>query len=462
MRWIGPRRMPTSSSRDGAGVARALGVARDRPCHGRAWDALCAAPDPRAGVLRRTWGPGLDPAGRRSCGPHTRLTAGVPHRSLGDPAVRSGPSIRDDVGVPTFPRLPLNIERGALNTLGRAPQPVHRVIGVRSAPSDGASLHPEAALTLRLLSIAPSSGFESMPLAKGRALIDHDAAVLGGPPLPMARVEGVRIPTPSGGIGGRLYVADERNTDRILVYFHGGGFVVGSLDSVDTVCRFIARHAGVAVLSVDYRLAPEHQFPAAHEDALAAFRFAVDQAAAWGHDPRFIAVGGDSAGATMATVLCHDLRGSGEVNPSFQLLFYPATDQVGSYPSHEEFAEGFFLTRAQMTWFRGLVLAGHDPADPRVSPLLAEDLTGLPQAYIAVAGFDVVRDEGEAYARRLAQSGVPVALRRHEGLIHSFVNATGVSAACRDALLEACGALRAGVGGGLALRTGSLATTSGT
>jgi acetyl esterase len=156
------------------------------------------------------------------------------------------------VGVPTFPRLPLNIERGALNTLGRAPQPVHRVIGVRSAPSDGASLHPEAALTLRLLSIAPSSGFESMPLAKGRALIDHDAAVLGGPPLPMARVEGVRIPTPSGGIGGRLYVADERNTDRILVYFHGGGFVVGSLDSVDTVCRFIARHAGVAVLSVDW------------------------------------------------------------------------------------------------------------------------------------------------------------------------------------------------------------------
>ncbi len=362
-----------------------------------------------------------------------------------------------------IPRLPLHFERGALNRLGRAPQPVHRLIGVRAAPSDGVSLHPEAALTLRLLSIAPSSDFESMPLETGRALIDHDAAVLGGAPLPMARVEGVRIPTPSGGIGGRLYVADERDTDRLLVYFHGGGFVVGSLNSADTVCRFLARHAGVAVLSVDYRLAPEHPFPAAQEDALAAFRFAVDQADAWGHDPQLIAVGGDSAGATIATVLCHDLRASGTRNPVFQLLFYPATDQVGSYPSHEEFAEGFFLTRAQTIWFRGLVLAGHDPADPRVSPQLAEDLTGLPRAYIAVAGFDILRDEGEAYARRLAQSGVPVALRRHEGLMHSFVNATGVSSACREAFVEACGALRAAVGGGLAPRgTGQLATTSGT
>ncbi len=222
---------------------------------------------------------------------------------------------------------------------------LRRLIGVRSAPSDGASLHPEAALTLRLMSMAPSSGFESMPLATGRALIDHDAAVLGGFPLPMARVEGVRIPTGSGGIGGRLYVADERDTDRLLVYFHGGGYVVGSLDSLDTVCRFIARHAGVAVLSVDYRLAPEHPFPAAHEDALAAFRFADGQASCWGHDQRFIAVGGDSAGATIAP-LCQDLRESGEWTPSFQLLFYPSTDQVGTYPSHEEFARGVFLTSA--------------------------------------------------------------------------------------------------------------------
>ena len=365
----------------------------------------------------------------------------------------------DDTVVHRIPRLPLSIERSALGALGRAPRPVHRLIGVRSAPSHGASLHPEAALTLRLLSIAPSSGFESMPLATGRALIDHDAAVLGGHPHPMARVEGVRIPTPSGGIGGRLYVADERDTDRLLVYFHGGGYVVGSLDSVDTVCRFIARHAGVAVLSVGYRLAPEHQFPAAHEDALAAFRFAVGQASAWGHDPCSIAVGGDSAGATIATVLCHDLRESEEVTPSFQLLFYPATDHVATYPSHEEFAEGFFLTRAQITWFRGLVLAGHDLGDPRVSPMLARDLTGLPQAYIAVAGFDVLRDEGEAYARRLAEAGVPVALRRHEGLIHGFVNATGVSAVCREACLEACGALRVALGGGLARRTATLMTS---
>jgi acetyl esterase/lipase len=360
-----------------------------------------------------------------------------------------------------MPRMPLNLERGTINALGRAPRPVQRLIGVRSAPSQGASMHPEAALIIRLLNIAPSSGFERMPLAEGRARLDHDAAVLGGPPIPMARVQGVRIPTPSGGIGGRLYVADERDTDRLLVYYHGGGFVVGSLNSVETVCRFIAKHAGIAVLSVDYRLAPEHPFPAAHDDAIAAFRFAVARAAQWGHDPDLIAVGGDSAGATLATVLCHDLRGSDEVQPAFQLLFYPATDQVGHYPSHAEFAEGFFLTYAQMIWFRGLALAGHDPTDPRVSPLLAKDLTDLPPAYIAVAGFDVLRDEGEAYARKLAEAGVQVALRRHERLIHAFVNATGLSVACREAFLEACGALRVAVGGGLAPRARTMVAHGG-
>lgn len=210
------------------------------------------------------------------------------------------------------------------------------------------------------------------------------------------------------------------------------------------------------MLSVEYRLAPEHPFPAAPDDALAAYRFAEQMASDWGHDPELIAVGGDSAGANLATVLCADRQRAGLPMPAFQLLFFPVTDFSRKRASYAEFADGFFLTDRQMEWYTEQYLPGRvDVADPRASPLLAGDLAGLPPAYIAVAGFDVLRDEGEDYARALDAAGVRVALRRHDGLVHAFVNATGLFAAGKEATLEAAGALRMGVGG-----AGSLATVS--
>jgi acetyl esterase len=340
------------------------------------------------------------------------------------------------------------VERVVVAALGRAPAPLQRLVGGRTPTADGAALEPEVAAALRLLALAPGPSFEDLPPAEARRQIDREAARFGGPPLPMHDVQEVVIPAEHGTLAARRYVAEPRDADRLLVYFHGGGWVVGSLDSCDTVCRFLARHAGVSVLSVDYRLAPERRFPAAPDDALTSFRFAVAQAGAWGHAPDRIAVGGDSAGGNLATVLCQDLRGSSETTPAFQLLFFPVTDLSTKHPSYREFAEGYFLTEKQMDWYRGHYLGTHPPTDERVSPLLAADLGGLPPAYVAVAGFDVLRDEGEAYARRLADAGVAVALRRHDGLVHSFVNATGVGRRCREALLEACGALRQGVGAG--------------
>jgi acetyl esterase len=350
-----------------------------------------------------------------------------------------------------------SVSRAVLSALGRAPAGVQRLIAGRAAVADGAALEPEIGAALRLLSLVPGSSFEELPVSQARAQIEREAAVFGGRPVPMHEVRELCVPTDAGGIGARLYRADERDADRLLVYFHGGGWVLGSLDSADSVCRFLARYAGVSVLSVDYRLAPEHPFPAAPDDAVAAFHFAVAQASAWGHDPDQIAVGGDSAGGNLAAVLCQDLRGSSEQQPAFQLLFFPVTDLSTKHRSYAQFADGFFLTETQMDWYRHHYLGDRAATDPRVSPLLAADLTGLPPAYVAVSGFDVLRDEGEAYARRMAQAGVRVGLRRHDGLVHAFVNATGVATSARTAMLQACGALRAGVGAGTACPKLSLA-----
>ena len=340
-------------------------------------------------------------------------------------------------------------ERAAVVALGRAPRRVQRLLAGPAPTSQGHALEPEVGAALRLLSMVPGNDFEDLPLAEARAQVDHEARLFGGPPLPMSRVRDLTIPTPTGGVPGRLYVADEHDTNRLVVYFHGGGWVVGSLESADPVCRFLAAHSGVSVLSVDYRLAPEHPFPAAPDDALAAFRYAVGEAEAWGHDPSRIGVAGDSAGGNLAAVVCQDLRTSDETRPAFQLLFFPVTDLSDKRPSHAEFADGYFLTEKQMDWYRGHYLADAADTDPRVSPLLATDLAGLPPAYVAVSGFDVLRDEGVAYAQRLADAGVPVALRRHGGLIHAFVNSVGVGRTGREAMLEACGALRLGLGAGL-------------
>jgi acetyl esterase len=223
----------------------------------------------------------------------------------------------------------------------------------------------------------------------------------------------------------------------VLVYYHGGGMVVCDVDTHDCLCRLLACAAGVRVLSVDYRLAPEHRFPAAYEDAWTAYRYAAA-------DGSRVAVGGDSAGGNLAAGVALRAAGDSSVTgPAFQLLFYPWLDMSFERRSYELFGEGFYLSRRDMAWYRSHYLGGGaDTGDVRCSPLLAESVAGVAPAYIATAGFDPLRDEGEEYAERLRAAGVRVALRRHSGLVHGFANWLGVGRTGREAVLEAAGALR--------------------
>jgi acetyl esterase len=226
-----------------------------------------------------------------------------------------------------------------------------------------------------------------------------------------------------------------------LVFFHGGGFVIGDIESYDSQCRLLCRDGGVAVLSVEYRLAPEDPFPAAPEDAVAATRWALENADRLGGDPGRVAVGGDSAGGNLAANASLALRDH-EPAPAAQLLIYPVTDFDSERPSHAENGEGLFLTLDDMEWFRSLYVGDADVRDPRVSPLLAEDLSGLPPAIVITAEFDPLRDDGEAYAEALEAAGVPVVRRRFDSLIHGFFAMGTASSAASDAIEEVCAELR--------------------
>ena len=230
----------------------------------------------------------------------------------------------------------------------------------------------------------------------------------------------------AGGIPLRLYrPAGSRSEDAlpVLVYFHGGGWTIGDLDTHDVLCRQLAQACGGAVVSVDYRLGPEHRFPAAVDDCVAATRWVREQAGALGLDASRLAVGGDSAGGNLAAVVCLALRDAGEPLPGFQLLIYPATDMRAVAPSHESNGQGYLLTRDSVAYYRGHYL-GEDVAlrsDWRVSPLLASDHRGLPPALVLTAGFDPLRDEGLQYADALSAAGVPAQYLCFERQIHGFI-----------------------------------------
>jgi len=338
---------------------------------------------------------------------------------------------------------------------GLHPRTSRAVFG-RPPRLDGQELAPDIHALLRL---AAWNGNGDTSLAAGRepeqarAERRAEIPVVSGPPRPMARVESLTMSGPLGEIPGRLYVALDAPPppQPLLVFFHGGGWVIGDLDTHDGVCRFLAEYSGCRVLSVDYRLAPEHPFPQPLEDAVAAFAWAVQRAGELGADPARIAIGGDSAGGNLATAVCIQARISGAPMPAMQLLLYPVTDAVGGQASRDTFAEGFILTRADMRWFEERYIPdGVDGADPRTSVMRADDLSGLPPAYVATAGFDPLRDEGETYAERMRGAGVRVVLQRHPGLIHTFANLTAICPSARTAMLEVAGALRMGLGLALA------------
>lgn len=302
-------------------------------------------------------------------------------------------------------------------------------------------LDPQARAVLERMTRAGLPSYPQLGAVGARALYRETRGKLAAPPAEVARIENLHAPGAAGEMPVRLYrPLSSRAEDRVpaLVYFHGGGWTIGDCDTHDVVCREFANLARCAVVSVDYRLAPEHKFPAAVDDAVAATRWVAGTAERLGLDGRRLAVGGDSAGGNLAAVVALRLRAEGGPLLAMQVLIYPATDMAADTPSHTSFADGYLLTRESVLWFRSNYLRGHDDvADWRASPLKAPDLSRLPPAYVVTAGFDPLRDEGRAYAERLQAAGVKVTYECFEGMIHGFITMGGVIAAARHAIYRA-------------------------
>lgn len=350
------------------------------------------------------------------------------------------------------PSLGDRLTKTVMTAAGFLPGPLLRVLGGTPKRVDGQVLDPHFQAGLRVISMMSEGEYQDLTVENARSVVERSAFTVSGKKIDLAVVDDIVLPLADTGpdradLPARLYSpTDGDDPLPVLVYFHGGGWVLGSVDSHDATCRYIAATGGLKVISVDYRLAPEFRFPTATEDALAAFRYVRDNAAELGVDPSRIAVGGDSAGGNLAAVVCQQTRDAGEKMPDFQLLFVPATNMSARTRSYELFGDGFFLTRGNMDWYEETYIRSDDDRlDPRASPLLATDFSGLPPAHVATGGFDPLRDEGEAYARKMADAGVPVSLKRHDTLVHPFVNAVGATPLARSALTEAVGAMRMGL-----------------
>jgi acetyl esterase len=339
----------------------------------------------------------------------------------------------------------LRAERALATSLGRLPPGLARALsGGARPPVDGRTLDPHVQLLLALERLVGAPPVHRVSVARARRDLDEQAGVVDVlAPSSVGRRE-LRIDGPAGSIVARLYRPEGlAPLAPALVYFHGGGWVVGSLASHDPVCAFVAHEARCAVIAVDYRLAPEHRFPAALDDAWAAWAWVVREASRLGVDPARVAVGGDSAGGNLAAGVCHLARDRDERGPVFQMLVYPALDLTRSMASHRTFADGYLLTRDALDWY--LEQYAPDPAthrDPRASPIFAERFDALPPALVLTAGFDPLRDEGAAYAERLATAGVPVEHRCEAGLVHGFWSMGGAIPAAAVAVRRAAGRLR--------------------
>ena len=329
-----------------------------------------------------------------------------------------------------------------------------RLSGRPPVTRDGQTLAPDLQLLLAGIERRGRPPYEEMSLEQARREMRAGAIVAGGTPDPAIVTRELEVAGAEGPLRSRLYLApearvgsaagaDEGSPAPLILFLHGGGFVLGDIDSHDVPCRLLARHAGAHVLSIEYRMAPEHPFPAPVHDACAALGWAHAHAAQLGADGERVAICGDSAGGNLAAVATHLSVRAGRPAPVLQILLYPATDLAERAPSHELFDEGFLLIRRDMDWFADQYLGEGDRRDPRGSIIRAEDLRGLPPAIVVTAGFDPLRDEGEAFAARLRAAGVPVLVRRFPGLIHGFANLTGLSRTSRDAMIEVGGAARA-------------------
>ena len=345
----------------------------------------------------------------------------------------------------TLHDLRARFEKAAFAGALALPEPVKRLLAGRAVVLDGQTLATETQLTLRLQKVSGLPPVESLPVLQGRDALLHQSLLAGGS-LPVGSVRDLR----AGDLPARLYTPRALlggGTAPLLVFLHGGGFIYGDIESHDAPCRLLAERAGVRVLSVEYRLAPEAPFPAAHDDCVAAYRWVVEHADEMDADPQRLAVGGDSAGGNLAAWVA--LVAAEEGLPcAFQLLVYPTTDAHHDTASARMFDEGFFLTRRFMDLATSTyVPAGTDLDDPRLSPLNADVPEGLAPAYLCTAGFDPLRDEGEAYARKLVEAGVAVEMHRFPDQIHGFLNIVGVGRTSRRAVEQIADALRRGLTG---------------
>lgn len=363
------------------------------------------------------------------------MTRSLPVRTASGSAARWAEQLQNTaftVGMKVTPMLPIGVQR--------------LMTGGRSVTIDGNTLDPTLRLALAGQRALGINGLVTADdAAASRTQLRELTAGLGGTDIQGCEVRDIALPGPAGDIAARHYRPAGSPDDAahpMLVFYHGGGFVIGDLDTHDAICRLTCRDAEVVVLAVDYRLAPEHPAPAAVDDAYAAFRWADAHAAELGGIPGRVAVGGDSAGGNLAAVVAQLARDDDGPAPVLQWLIYPITDATAQTRSRTLYGDGYLLTKHDMDWFNAQYVGRSplDPSDPRVSPLRAADLSGLAPALIVVAGFDPLHDEGEQFAMALRDAGVVVDLRRMRSLTHGFINLFplgGDSATATTALISA-------------------------
>jgi acetyl esterase len=310
------------------------------------------------------------------------------------------------------------------------------------------TLDPQLAEILAIAEKAGRPPLESLPVADARREYRKRADTFGLPAAEMFATMERSVAGPAGPLPVRLYVpVGVLDPSPLLVFFHGGGWTVGDRDTHDRACRYFADKARCRVASVDYRLAPEHPFPAAVEDCWAAFAAITRDPKPWDADPRRIAVGGDSAGGNLAAVVAQMAKAKKALAPCFQLLIYPAVDMAGIHASIERFGTGYLLTKPMIDAFMGhYTPEAAMRRDPRASPLLTRDLAGLPPAFLQTAGFDPLQDEGGAYAKALAGAGVAAEHKHYPALVHGYLQLAGYSNGARTAVDDAAAALRRAFG----------------